>query len=99
MRKTLQFLREDISAWRRGWWRYIERKLARFGRWFENQKNVLVEVLMVRRGTYQRPFLYFSLTVLVVSGVLAAPILANAYPGGLPASLSEYTPSSAVVTS
>ncbi len=54
---------------------------------------------MARRGTYQRPFLQFSLSVLLVVGVMSAPILANSYPGALPSNLADYTPSSAVVSS
>lgn len=99
MRKTLELLKEDLQAWGRGWYQYLSRKLRHFGLWFEGNKDVLVDVLMARRGGYQRPFLHLSLSVLVVSGILSAPILANAYPGGVPKVLSEFTPPSAVVSS
>ena len=99
MRKQWYILFEDVRAWMRGWWLYIERKVQRFGLWFETNKNALVELLMARRGTYQRPFLYFSLSVLFVVGIMSAPILTRAYPGGIPAALAEFTPPSAVVSS
>lgn len=99
MKQTLFRIFSDIGAWRRGWGFYIEKKLTRFGKRFEVQKSLLVDILMARRGTYQRPFLHISLTVILVVGVLAAPILANAYPGGLPSNLGDYTPSSAIGTS
>lgn len=99
MRKKILDLKDDILAWLRGWALYIERKLSRFGRWFETNKDSLVEILMARRGTYQRPFLYFSLSILFAVGVMSGPILARTYPGGLPAALAEFTPPSAVVSS
>lgn len=99
MRREFELLRDDVRSWSWGWYVYLERKVRRAGSRFEANKDVLVDVLMARRGTYQRPFLHFSLTILLVVGYAAAPILANAYPGGLPAGLSEFTPSSAVTTS
>ncbi len=53
---------------------------------------------MARRGTYQRPFLMISLAILILTGVVSAPAIASAYPGGLPNQLATFTPSSAVVT-
>ncbi len=99
MRRIFIEFKDDVRAWATGWVRYLERKLARFGSWFETNKDSLVDILMARRGTYQRPFLYFSLSILLVVGVMSGPILARTYPGGLPAALAEYTPPSAVVSS
>lgn len=89
----------DFRDWGRGWSIYIEKKLERFGHRFEIQKALIVDVLMARRGTYQRPFLHFSLGVLFMVGFVAAPILADSYPGALPGNLSSFTPPSAVLTS
>lgn len=99
MRKYVRNLFEDIGLWREGWYHYIERKLKRWGTVFETQKNVVVDILMARRGTYQRPFLTISLGILLVAGVMSAPIIANAYPGGMGNQLAQFTPSSAVATS
>lgn len=99
MRKYLQLLREDFLLWARGWYYYLEKRFRRFAVWFEAKKDILVDLLMARRGSYQRPFLHFSLSIILVGGVLSAPMLANAYPGGLPNELNEFTPASAVVTS
>ena len=99
MKQQIFLLFDDLKAWRRGWIFYVEKKLSRFGKRFELQKSFVVDILMARRGTYQRPFLHISLTIILVVGVLSAPILANAYPGGLPSNLGDYTPSSAVGTS
>lgn len=100
MRRFFALLAEDITRFRHGWFVYIEKKVARFAKRFEKQKAFVVDLLMARRGSYQRPFLHFSVGILLVVGVLAAPVLANSYPGGaLPDALSEFTPPSAVVTS
>jgi len=98
MRHQLVILKEDFATWAGGWYLYLERKIARFGIWFERNKNTLVDILMARRGTYQRPFLYFSLSILFVVGIMSGPVLAQNYAGGIPAALAEYTPSSAVVS-
>jgi len=99
MKKTLTLLIEDIGLWKRGWSNYITHRLRRFGRWFETNKNVLVDILMARRGGYQRPFLHFSISVLVVTGIVSAPVLANSYPGSSAGVLADFTPPSAVVSS
>lgn len=99
MRKRLSFFIDDIRSWRDGWYHYAQRRLGRWALKFETQKDIVVDILMARRGTYQRPFLHLSLGILLVVGLTSAPILANAYPGGVPSQLNELTPSSAVLSS
>ncbi len=99
MKRYYFILTDDLTNWRRGWLFYIEKKLIRFALRFEKQKSYIVDFLMARRGTYQRPFLHLSLGMLLVVGGLSAPILAESYPGALPDSLQAYTPASAVLTS
>lgn len=99
MQKKLQVLRDDVRLWRTGWYNYLSRRIRTFGGWFETNKDVLVDILMARRGGYQRPFLHFSVGVLVIAAIITAPILANAYPGGSARALADFTPPSAVVTS
>ena len=99
MQKKLQVLRDDIRLWRTGWYHYLSRRIRAFGVWFETNKDVLVDILMARRGGYQRPFLHFSVGVLVIAAIITAPILANSYPGGNARALADFTPPSAVVTS
>lgn len=98
MPKYLKILIEDIKLWQQGWANYIERKLRRFGITFESQKNIVVDILMARRGTYQRPFLLISLVMLLLTGVVSAPAIAESYSGGIPSQVSSFTPSSAVAT-
>ncbi|MDO8451622.1 MAG: M23 family metallopeptidase [bacterium] len=99
MKRWARNIRDDLHSWSWGWYIYLERKIKRFGIKFERQKSALVDILMARRGTYQRPFLHLSLSILVLGGVISAPILASSYPGAIPSSLSEYTAPSAVVSS
>ncbi len=98
MPKNIKILIEDINLWRQGWANYIERKFNRFGSTFESQKNVVVDVLMARRGTYQRPFLTVSLVILLVTGIASAPAIASNVQGSSAAAIAQFTPSSAVAT-
>lgn len=93
-----EFFRDDISAWGWGWYVYTEKKVKRVGVVFEGQKGKVVEFLLARRGTYQRPFLHVSVSVLILVGAVAAPIVASSYQGDLPNNLDEFTPPSAVLT-
>ncbi len=90
---------DEVGLWGQGWKNYIDKKLEKWGKAFERYKDIIVDILIARRGTYQRPFLQFSLGILFIVGVVSAPILANAYPGGIPKGLEEFTPPSAVLTS
>jgi len=100
MKRQCAIFFDELNLWRRGLLYYIERHIRSFSRWFEEQKDTVVDILMARRGMYQRPFMHFSIIVLFVTGVLAAPILADTYPGANTASdLESFTPPSAVVTS
>jgi murein DD-endopeptidase MepM/ murein hydrolase activator NlpD len=87
----------DIGSWSRGWHLYIERHVVRFGIGFEARKDTVVDFLLARRGTYQWPFLHLSLVILLITGVLSAPIVASAYPGSANELTSE-TPPSAVLS-
>ena len=87
----------DIRSWWRGWYLYGERHATKFGIGFEARKDSIVDFLLARRGTYQWPFLHLSLIILLLTGVLAAPIVASSYPGSANDLTSE-TPPSAVLS-
>jgi murein DD-endopeptidase MepM/ murein hydrolase activator NlpD len=99
MRQLLSVFADDLRDWARGWYYYLGKKIGRGAKQFEAQKDLLVDILIARRGMYQRPFLHLSLAVIFLVGVVAAPIIADSYPGAIPKSLADYTPSSAVATS
>lgn len=95
-RWILQF-RDELAEWGSGWWYFAQRNSHHFGTRFEARKDVLVDVLMARRGSYQRPFLHISIIVLLIAGVSSAPLIANAYT--VSAVSTDFTPPSAVLTS
>ncbi|MBI5465359.1 M23 family metallopeptidase [Candidatus Gottesmanbacteria bacterium] len=75
---------------------YIQKRTNLWAGKFETGKGYLVEFLIARRGIYTRPFLHLSLAVLVASGVIGAPIIAQTYPG-IPQETLTFTPPSAVL--
>ncbi len=91
---------DEISRWRKGWFNYIERHVTTSAKSFEQHKDMVVDILMARRGMYQRPFMHFSVGVLFVAGIVSGPILADTYPGRNNSQvLDSFVPPSAVVTS
>jgi murein DD-endopeptidase MepM/ murein hydrolase activator NlpD len=98
--KTVYIFFRDVGIFKQGLTNYIEHRLTHAFHFFEKRKDMVVDVLMARRGKYQRPFMHFSVGVLFVAGLVSGPILADTYPGRNPASdLENFTPPSAVATS
>jgi murein DD-endopeptidase MepM/ murein hydrolase activator NlpD len=95
MKRILEVLADDLAHWRRGWFLWTERHLKQFGFRFETNKSIIVDILMAKRGGYQRPFLHFSLGILFIAGVLSAPMIASAQN----ANVGNFTSPSAVVSS
>lgn len=73
-------LGEEIIEWLKLWRVYSRKKIIRAAGFFEKFKNFLARLLIRRRGTYQRPFLHFSMVILLAMGIVAAPIIAQNYP-------------------
>jgi len=99
MKHAIQLWWHEVRDWGRGWYFYLERHLKHLGNTFETRKDVLVDILMARRGTYQWPFLHVSLVVLAITGIASAPILASSFPGAIPQTLADFTPPSAIAIS
>lgn len=97
--KTLQETSRDFVSFLKIFYQYARRRIAGAAVWFEQKKDILVEVLVTKRGSYQRPFLHTSVFVLIAVGIVGAPIIANSYPTIAADQLSEYTPPSAVLSS
>lgn len=98
--RAMTSLFDDISLFKKGWIIYGEKHIRSFIKSFERHKDMVVDILMARRGMYQRPFMHFSIGVLFVAGMVSGPILADTYPGrGNEQTLGTITPPSAVVTS
>jgi murein DD-endopeptidase MepM/ murein hydrolase activator NlpD len=60
--------------------RYTSDKLLSFGKRFEKIKNIIVALLIVKRGKYSSSFLNTSFFLLVVTAVVAGPTIAENNP-------------------
>ena len=78
--------------------RYSQKRLHQAWVWFEAKKNLLVGVLIARRGTYTRPFLHTSLFILVIVAIISAPIVKSTYETQT-SELSQFMTPSAVLSS
>ena len=59
---------------------YLRAHVKRLAVFFEQNKNILVHFLLMKRGRYNRPFLHISAMSVMAIGVLIAPFLADTYP-------------------
>lgn len=59
---------------------YFHERLVRFGKGFERVKNVLVAILVVKRGKYSSSFLNTSFFFLVAAAMVGGPIIAENNP-------------------
>ena len=89
----------DFVDFSRSFYFYTRRRGTQVWVAFETQKDILVDFLVARRGSYQRPFLHTSLLVIIVSGMVGLPVIANSYPTVAKEQLDSFTPPSAVLTS
>lgn len=88
----------DFNSFCKIFYRYAHKRLTQASVWFERHKDVLVSFLLAKRGLYQRPFLHTSLFLLVVIGIVVAPIIRNSYEVNA-SQLEEIAPPSAIFTS
>ncbi len=97
--QILNNFRQDVADFKKDIIIYSRKRLSRIWWWLEAKKDILVRVLYVKRGLYQRSFLHTSLVVLISAGVIGGPMIANSYPTVAVDSLQEFTPPSAVLSS
>ena len=90
---------KDFIDFCKYFYRYAKKKLNRWWIIFETNKDILVDLLIAKRGTYQRPFLHTSVMIIIIVGIVALPVIINTYPTQAAADvLQNYTPSSAILT-
>lgn len=89
----------DFIYFLRTFSRYTEKRLRTVWCYSEEKKDVLVGVLVAKRGLYQRPFLHTAFFILLSLGIIIAPLIASSYPTSASEELNEFTPPSAVLTS
>lgn len=71
---------QDLNAFASFLKEYSFSRLLSFGHWFEGIKDIVVALLVVKRGKYSSSFLNTSFFVLVAAGVIAGPIIAENNP-------------------
>lgn len=71
---------QDLNAFASFLKEYFFSRLLSFGHWFEGIKDIIVALLVVKRGKYSSSFLNTSFFVLVAAGVIAGPIIAENNP-------------------
>lgn len=59
---------------------YFHERIVRFGKSFEKVKNLLVAILVVKRGKYSSSFLNTSFFLLVAAAMVGGPIIAENNP-------------------
>lgn len=59
---------------------YVSSRLVDFGKRFEEFKDLIVALLIVKRGKYSSSFLNTSFVLLVIAGVIAGPTIAENNP-------------------
>lgn len=76
---TLKFWTE-FSAFLAFFYSYLVKKIVSSSRVFEDWKNGVVRLFMMKRGRYSRSFLHLAIMGVAGMGVLLAPFLASTYP-------------------
>ena len=71
---------KDISDWLRFLYIYFRKRLIILFTHFERFKDVLVDILIAKRGRYSKHFLNLSLFFLVTGAIVGAPVVAEYYP-------------------
>lgn len=59
---------------------FLKTKILDFSTFFEDNKNILVRLFLMKRGRYNRPFLHIATLLVLTVGVIIAPFLASTYP-------------------
>jgi len=81
MKKMFENTSHELKLFVNGWYFFLTKKIQKYGILFEKNKDIVVDILIARRGTYQRPFLHMSLGLLFVVGAISAPIITNSETG------------------
>lgn len=76
----LKLFSKDISEWLRFLYYYTRKRLLIAGNHFERGKDVIVDLLLVKRGRYSKHFLNISFLFLVAGAVVAGPAIGEYYP-------------------
>lgn len=71
---------KEIFEWLRFLYFYTHKRLIIAGTYFEKIKDVIVDLLLLKRGRYSKHFLNISFLFLVAGAVVAGPAIGEYYP-------------------
>lgn len=71
---------KDLLEWLRFLYFYTRKRLLFWGANFEKVKNIIVDLLLIKRGRYSKHFLNISFLFLVAGAVVAGPAIGEYYP-------------------
>lgn len=82
----------EVKEWIQFLSLYTWKRITFFAVHFEKGKDILVDLLLVKRGRYSKYFLNTSFLFLVAGAIVAGPVIAQYYPTGSEEQISsEYT--------
>lgn len=70
----------DVGEWFSFLYKYFQKRFLIFASGFEKIKDVLVDVLLLKRGRYSKHFLNLSFLFLIASAIVGGPVIAEYYP-------------------
>lgn len=70
----------DVSDWTLFLYNYFQKRLVFLAVHFEKIKDVLVDVLLIKRGRYSKHFLNISFIFLIAGAIIGGPVIAEYYP-------------------
>lgn len=73
-------MRKELQAYLRFLGRYIKSRFFFFGHNFEKLKDLVVAILVVKRGKYSQSFLNTSFFILISTAVVGGPVIADNNP-------------------
>lgn len=80
LRWRIKVEKEEFKEWIAEFSSYLKRKTIQFTGSFEHFKDLIVDILMAKRGVHQRSFLHIGMMILVSAGIFFGPLIANDYP-------------------
>jgi len=99
--KSSEFF-QDVKDWSSFLYRYSRKRLIIAAVNFEQGKDVLVDILLAKRGRYRGHFLNISFIFIIAGTIVGGPVIAQYYPTVQPDSYAsdvETTTSASVVSS
>lgn len=80
LRENIADFFQDVADWMRFLSLYTQKRLLLGGRQFERGKDVVVDILLVKRGRYSKHVINISFLFLVAGAVLGREAIAEYYP-------------------